>query len=472
MHPIKHVSSVRDASWVRIQFDNGIDSTQWETDKGPVQTEGAKIIDGLTYVPFRWAVELFGGSATWSNTEDGSTDAVYFYAPGADIPTTPTGTAARRPLSAVIYDWIPNLEEYMTTMERDFETAYPEIDLQVILLPDYYSDPSGLFTAKADVWELDEGYLREFIAQDKLQPLLDSEVPSSDDFLQIVKDVAVIDGTWWGIPHWTCTNFLFYNKNDTELADTKTFSELEKVIGGKDHPLGQGLLCDMLGSYRTEEMYKDTLMDLYPDDPVKFYSYVNKDNINQQAIDIEKRMVAMMDPGNGANPINDKITDDLMQKFVYGNGRAFVYYSEVLGYMANIIEQAQALYDTTISLDDIAIMPFVQSNSGKSASTGYTDSFCLDKLITDQKRADALTFIQFVTSTDENVRQVAPPTGPVRYLSPARMSVYEDANLLKTSPLYIQMLPVTQLGRYYPPPANWDWAPGLREKLEEILPTN
>jgi thiamine pyridinylase len=323
-------------------------------------------------------------------------------------------------------------------MEKDFEAAYPEIDLEIMNLPDYYGDPYGVLVNQADVYECDEGMLEAMKAAGKLQPLATSEVPNPDDFLQITKDVAVdSSGAWWGIPHWTCTDFMFYNKNDTELAAVKTFSELEKVIGGKDHPLGEGLLIDIMGSYVTNR-YKDTLMDLYKDNPATFWSYVNKDNINTQAVDLMKRMISLEDPGNGRNALNDKMSDDLIRKFIYGNGRAYVYYSEALGYMADIIDNAQnTWFDTTLSMDDIGIMPFYQADTPVSASTGYVDSFCLDKSLTGQKRADALTFAQWVTSTAENIRQVAPPDGSaVRYLSPARMSVYTAPSLLAIAPLY------------------------------------
>jgi hypothetical protein len=256
------------------------------------------------------------------------------------------------------------------------------------------------------------------------------------------------------------------------MATVQTFSQLEKVIGGKNHARGSGLLLDMMGTYRTEEICKGTLMDLYPNEPAKFYSFVDKDNINQDAIAIEKRMIEMMDPGCGRNPQNDKIMDYLQRQFIYSDGRAYVYYSEGLGYMANIIQQTQALGDTTLSLDDIAVGVMVQSDSRKAAQPGYVDSFCLDKSISGQKRADAVAFIQFVTSTKEAVRQLAPPGGVVRYLSLACLSVYEDADLIKVAFLYPQLLPVMKLVRYFPPPADWDWAPGLEAKPEQILPNN
>jgi thiamine pyridinylase len=377
--------------------------------------------------------------------------------------------SAPRTLSVILYNWIPNLDEYFGSMEKDFEKLNPDIDLKIISLPGYYD---GLDTTNADVYEVDESGLRQLLGQGRLQPLALNEVPEPADFFPICKDVAYIDGQWWGLPHWTCTNFMFYNKNDTELANVKTFSELEKVIGGKNHPRGKGLLIDMMGAYRTVEMYMDTVMDLYPDDPVAYYTYRDSDKINPKAVAVMSRIVDMMDPGMGRNPQNDKIFDNLMRQFIYGNGRAFVYYSEAIGYFYKIIADAQNYGDTTLSVNDLAVRAFVQSDTGDACQPGYVDSFCLDKSLSGQKRADALTYIKWVTSRAAVVKQIAPTPEYVRYLSPARYSVYTDPELLKIAPLYKEMQPIMALGRYFPPPADWDWAPELEPKLEQIVPTN
>ncbi|OHD21206.1 MAG: hypothetical protein A2064_08605 [Spirochaetes bacterium GWB1_66_5] len=389
----------------------------------------------------------------------------------ATVPTAEQTAAggARRPLSVILYNWIPNLEEYFGSMEADYEKLNPDIDLQIVSLPGYYD---GLDKTNADVYEVDESGLRMLLDMGRLQPLAPSEVPDPEDFFPICKDVAQIDGKWWGLPHWTCTNFMFYRKDDTELAKVQTFSELERVIGGKNHPRGRGLLIDIMGTYRTVEMYMDTVMDLYPDDPQAYYAYRDADNISQEAIGVMSRIVEMMDPGMGRSPQNDKIFDNLMRQFIYGNGRAFVYYSEGIGYFYKIIKDAQGYGDTTLSVDDLAIRPFVQSDTGEACQPGYVDSFCLDKSLTGQRRQDALKYIQWATSRKAVVKQIAPTPDFVRYLSPARYSIYTDPDLLKVAPLYKQMQPIMALGRYFPPPPDWDWAPELEPKLEQILPTN
>jgi len=373
--------------------------------------------------------------------------------------------ADSRTLSVIFYDWIPQYEEYIATIESTYEAAYPDIDLQIIDLPGYYDE---LDTTVADVYEVDEGFLRMLLDADRLQPLADSEVPDPDDYLPICKDVAYIDGSWWGVPHWTCTYFMFYNKNDTELAAVDTFSELEAVIGGADHPRGEGLLINLDGNY-PQYYYQDTLMELY-DTQEEYYGYADADNLSAEAVDILQRIAAMMDDGMGRDPLSSKIFDNLQRQFIYGNGRAYVYYSEALGYFNDVVDEAEGFGVEHLSIDDIAIKAFVQSEDGRISQPGFVDCFCLDKSLTGQKREDAINFIHWVTSTEEVLNQLAPTPETVRYLSPARLSVYDAPELLEIAPLYAQMKPVMEYGHYIAPPADWDWAPGLNEKLDALLP--
>lgn len=382
-----------------------------------------------------------------------------------------TGTGAdtegsRRTLSVILYNWIPDLEEYFGTMESEFELLYPDIDLQIISLPGYYD---GLESTEADVYEVDEDGLRLLLDTERLQPFADNEIQEPGDFFPICKDVACIDDQWWGVPHWTCTYFMFYNKNDEELAAVQTFSELEQVIGGKNHPRGQGLLINLDEEY-CRFYYNDTIMDLYPNDPVAYYEFQDANNINEDAVDIMTRIVNMTDPGMGRDPLSNKIFDNLQRQFIYGNGRAYVYYSEAVGYFSKVIADAESYGDATLTLEDLAIKPFVQSGTGEACQPGFVDSFCLDKSLTGQKREDAIKFITWVTSKDAVVKQVAPSPDFVRYLSPARLSVYADPELLEIAPLYEQMQPIMALARHFPPPAGWDGAPDLNPKLNQILP--
>jgi len=77
------VSPIVDASWATILVDeNGVGDSVWYTDKGWLNTDSQPFIkDGRLMVSFRWATEVFGGSAVWESRKDGSTSSVTLFAP-------------------------------------------------------------------------------------------------------------------------------------------------------------------------------------------------------------------------------------------------------------------------------------------------------------------------------------------------------------------------------------------------------
>lgn len=129
IHPIEHVSPIRDATLVKIPFSAGLGSSLWETDKGLVQAEPAYIINGRTYVPFRWSVELFGGEATWSSAVDGTTDMVFLY---REVPTTPTPsfTSYLEACGPLLLDLSSPLEEPIRVTLCGFALPMVPLELQ------------------------------------------------------------------------------------------------------------------------------------------------------------------------------------------------------------------------------------------------------------------------------------------------------------------------------------------------------
>jgi len=78
------VSPITNATTVSILVDqNGLGDLTWWSDKGRIATDARSFIgaDGRLMVPFRWATEVFGGSATWQSRKDGSTESVTLFAP-------------------------------------------------------------------------------------------------------------------------------------------------------------------------------------------------------------------------------------------------------------------------------------------------------------------------------------------------------------------------------------------------------
>ncbi|MCR4427811.1 MAG: DUF922 domain-containing protein [Caldiserica bacterium] len=157
IHPIEHISPIRDASWVKIPFSSGLGSPSWETDRGIVQAETAYIINGRTYVPFRWSVELFGGEATWSSAEDGTTDMVFLYK-GTTPTQTPSFTTRLEvcgPLSLDLSS--PLWEPKMVTIcglafpsipvEFQIHQLEGELDGVPVFVWNILPEPSGFFTS-------------------------------------------------------------------------------------------------------------------------------------------------------------------------------------------------------------------------------------------------------------------------------------------------------------------------------------
>lgn len=77
------VSPITDATYASIAVDEtGWGNPTWATDKGFLVTDAQScIVDGRLMVPFRFAAEVFGGSATWESRKDGTTSVVTLYAP-------------------------------------------------------------------------------------------------------------------------------------------------------------------------------------------------------------------------------------------------------------------------------------------------------------------------------------------------------------------------------------------------------
>lgn len=93
------ISTITNASFAQILVDeNGIGGPVWYTDKGWLNTDSQPFIkDGRLMVSFRWATEVFGGSAEWTSRADGTTDMVTLYAPPVKtvtitVPVTVTNT--------------------------------------------------------------------------------------------------------------------------------------------------------------------------------------------------------------------------------------------------------------------------------------------------------------------------------------------------------------------------------------------
>ena len=128
VNPVYKVSPITDAKWAQLDFTGGVSHREWQTDKGPVIVDvPAFIYEGRTYVPFRWAVELFGGSAQWTSYDDGTTRSVILYAPE---PVIETATVTNTITETVT----------VTNTVTEFVAVYPSQALKVVGSPTVYAN--------------------------------------------------------------------------------------------------------------------------------------------------------------------------------------------------------------------------------------------------------------------------------------------------------------------------------------------
>ena len=350
----------------------------------------------------------------------------------------------RRPLKVVLYPFVPAKDALFSTIEQDFETRYPLIDVQYVDLSGNYYDsakPNAITNTEADVYEVDSVFLIDLIEGQRLQPLPSGLKPDSGVFLNVAEQGSQYEGVWYGVPHWVCTNFLFFTKDDP-LKDVKTFADLERLIG-TDHPRGKGLLIDIKGKSTIGELYLDALIDQYGSLD-KARPFLSTANIHPGAEVALGRAVALCDPGYCRDADYHEALGFYARRFSRKDGRALAGYSERLFYVIDErlnscrkdgVDGQECLARTDI---DFIELPLADTASQPFA---WVDTLTIGKACQDQCLADAATFIAFVTSKEQVKKALLPAwrTAP-RYLLPAHLALYNDDDVLVEAPLYRKML--------------------------------
>lgn len=165
------VVPITGAAWVQANFDGlGKQVGPWMTDLGTFESDvPAQIVDGRVLVPFRFAIEPFGGTAAWGSNKDGTTSWVAFYAP-----PTRTVTMVETVTNTVVVTNTVTAPQNVLRTKNDMPAAlYPPYFLQwwgVAPIPStlttfsnvtvYIEAPNAtVFTAQymADKWGFFEG---------------------------------------------------------------------------------------------------------------------------------------------------------------------------------------------------------------------------------------------------------------------------------------------------------------------------
>src|SRR5262249_6606471 len=349
----------------------------------------------------------------------------------------------RRPLRVVLYPFVPDKVGLFRVVEQSFERRHPDVDLQIVDLSDNYYDqdsPHAVTNTDADVLEVDSVFIQDLIDGRKIRAIPAGLRASTGRVLRVAEEAVTSGPSWFGVPHWVCTNFLF-SRPDDPLSHAATLDDLTVAIG-ENHPAGRGLLIDLKGRSTLGELYLDALLDKYKTlagaDP--FVSVATRD----QAVvdDLKKvRQVCDRDLCRDAD-YHDRV--GLYARLVARDqGRALVGYSERLYYVGDEVLNACKKGECR-GLDQITMVPLPLSSKG-SQPFAWVDSFAIASTCARRCLQDAEAFIRDTTGVDAVRAQLTPGSGEAaRYLMPALDALYTDPQLLQSAPLYSKLYAAVQ----------------------------
>ena len=127
-------------------------------------------------------------------------------------------------LKVSLYPYIPQQQEFADWIEEEFEHQHPDIDLVVRAMDaaDLAYDHELAGAALKDethpdhqhLLEIDTVILGELIEDEALLPFAVESV----EFYPFAANAVTISGDVYGVPHWTCGNFLITPQNSVSAA--------------------------------------------------------------------------------------------------------------------------------------------------------------------------------------------------------------------------------------------------------------
>ena len=380
----------------------------------------------------------------------------------------------RRPLRVVLYPFIPEYQTVKAEVKKRFEASHPGIELQFIDLDQNYYAPGSqpqdeyICTTKADVYELDSIFLRDFVDRKKIQLWPVDALLPEDNLLKNAASGSKVGNARYGAAHWACGNFIFFRSDDHAFSNLAKLSDLEKVIGIAGHPSGQGIATDLKGKSTLAEFYLEAAFDHYSDwqDVEPHLSAIDP------ALKADLgRLVKLCDTGYCRSDQYHKHDHGIYARlFARQKARAFLGYSEelhsVLAESAQCDASSSCLGDSQI---DVAGFP---SDDNGRHQISWVDSYVLDAGCNGACTADAVAFVKYMNS-DEAYKTILLHSGSVpAYLLPAKATLYGDAELVGRAHLYPKLRSLIETAYA---PSEIDLNAEIRERGIEIdcqLPSN
>jgi len=343
-----------------------------------------------------------------------------------------------------MYPYIPEAADAALRLKQGFEETHPGVVLRITFNANYY-DPSpaakGVLYEEADVHEIDGIFLRDFIAAHKLAPLSAGFAASLGKLVPLAEAAAQPDGQIVAIPHWMCSDFLFYRADESGLTAVHTLPGLQAAL----HPQmpGHGLLLDMAGDALGELVFSYRLGQ--SGNAAQALAHLG-DPPDKPLLESMQRILALEPAGFGRSADYAARDGFYARQFARRAGSAFVGYSEATHDVLEETANSCRHEDQCLTAADIRVGAWPFSN-GSEHQAVWVDMYGIDAHVHGALHHDAEDFIRYAMREQTFRELLAPPPGAIpRYLLPARDDVYHDPRVVQAAPLYPQFRAIIDRG--------------------------
>lgn len=360
-------------------------------------------------------------------------------------------------LNVALYGYVPDPESFKSAVEERWSAVKPNVKLNFVDWDCYDSDPPE----DLDVFVFDSIFLSHFVDSGQLLPIPSNKISRKRDILKFALDGCTVDGSIYAIPQIVCTNLLYSRKDDLQLYNTNTVSQLYNIIGERESDdvipgNNEGLLIDMSGRTTKVCMYLDALIDtnqMYTD----YFELPDLDALNIDALKNLKKLELMAGKTQANYWPDNNDAYIRAEWFKNGKGRAYIGYTEAMCKMKDYNENIDF---KMISLSDRCDIPiFYGDVVGINSSVKNT-----------RKEKLAIKLANIISDKDTLVKAIKPKeeNEHPQYLLPARNSVYYE--LMIDYPIYLKLLflvnePNNHLFKLGPNSREW------LEDAKEVIPS-
>ena len=289
-------------------------------------------------------------------------------------------------LRVLLYPIVPDARDLFFRLEAEFEGKNPGVDLQLVEINDYYR--RGLLDADADVYEIDTVLLADMVASGKIDPLT---LPSLK-FLSNAREAVTLNGKTWGVPHWVCGNYLFYDANDAALRNVASFAELAEVLSAGE------FAADFKGTSTLGEWYV-TMVAAENGDRRELLAHLAKDEENPGVATRLRALLKDCPPAFCRSEDLHNRAGFYARAFIRREIRAYIGYSESIHYALQELRNDCTSASRCRDEKAIAVQPLpLVAPQGKRV--GWTDALAVRAGLSKARRQLAEEFIHFAVSPD------------------------------------------------------------------------